>query len=186
MLSAGRALHGASRTPQAREPSRASGLDASPRDVTSTAAGLATVEWLRERFADAADTLRRLPKPREFRGHRLQSPWPDTIREWLSYASQETHVRRAAPSPEAITRLEEVLGWMSELLTPDQRMVCWGRAEGLTWRRMEYLDAQVSRRRGNGRQDRQLRNIRDDGEARILSRLNGTPARARISLERVG
>lgn len=144
-----------------------------------------TVEQLRERFADAADTLRRLPKPKEFRGHRLQSPWPDTIREWLSYAADETHVRRAAPSPEAITRLEEVLGWMSELLTPDQRMVCWGRAEGLTWRRMEYLDAQVSRRRGGGRQDRQLRNIRDDGEQRILSRLNGTPARARLSLDRV-
>ena len=151
--------------------------------LVSTAAGLDKVmslEELRERFADAADTLRRLPKPKEFRGGKLYSPWPDTIKEWLAYAADQTEVKRAAPSPEAITRLDEVLGWMSELLTPDQRMICWGRAEGITWRRMEFLDRQV--RRGRGRQDRQLRNIMRDGEERILSRLNGTPPRARIRL----
>ena len=152
------------------------GANAAPK-----AMNLMTVEQLRERFIDAADTLRRLPKPKEFRGHRLHSPWPDTLKEWLAYAADQTHVKRAAPSPEAITRLDEVLTWMSEILTPDQRMVCWGRAEGITWRRMEFLDAQVNRK-GRGRQDRQLRNIRDDAEARILSRLNGTPARMRLKM----
>lgn len=157
MLSAGRALPGASRPPQARKP--------------------ITVDELRERLADAADTLRRLPKPKGIGGGGLYSPWPDTISEWLAYAADETHVKRAAPSPEAITRLDEILRLL-HFLTPDQRMIIWARAEGMTWRKIEYLDRQV--RRGKGRQDRQLRNIRDDGEQRILSRLNGTPARMRI------
>jgi Domain of unknown function (DUF6362) len=159
MLSAGRALLGSHPAPEARV--------------------LMSPEQLRDRFLDAADTLRRLPKPKEFKGSSLQSPWPDTIKEWLAYASSETHVKRAAPSPEAITRLDEVLGWLHEL-TPDQRMIIWARAEGITWRRIEFLDRQV--RRGRGRQDRQLRNIRDDGEARILSRINGTPSRMRLNL----
>jgi hypothetical protein len=168
MLS-GHAFPGAPQAPQAREPSV---------PIANSLNKPKTVEWLRERFVDAADTLRRLPKPKGIGGGGLQSPWPDTIREWLAYAGEETQVRRAAPSPEAITRLDEVLRMLHDL-SPDQRMILWARAEGLTWRRIEYLDRQVRRR---GRQDRQLRNIRDDGEARILAKLNGTPPRARIAL----
>ena len=70
-----------------------------------------TVEELRERLADAADTLRRLPKPKGLE-RILQSPWPDTLREWLSYGYDRTQVRRAAPTPQAIDRLDEVLEWL--------------------------------------------------------------------------
>ena len=48
----------------------------------------------------------------------------------------------------------------------------------MSWRRLEAVDDAC--RRGKGRREKQLRNIRDDGEQRILSRLNGTPARMRI------
>jgi len=137
---------------------------------------LVTVEYLRDRLADAADTLRRLPKPRGLE-RSLQSPWPDMLRDWLAYGWDRTQVKRAAPSPQAITRLDEVLAWL-HLLSPTQRMVLWARAEGLTWRKIEYLDHSTNR--GKGRGHRQLRNIMQDAEARILSKLNGTPQRARI------
>ena len=136
-----------------------------------------TVEYLRDRLADAADTLRRLPKPKGLE-RSLQSPWPDMLRDWLAYGWDRTQVRRAAPTPQAITRLDEVLAWL-HILSPTQRMVLWARAEGLTWRRIEYLDHSTNR--GKGRGQRQLRNIMEDAEARILSRLNGTPARMRLS-----
>ena len=132
-----------------------------------------TAEQIRERMADAADTLRRLPKPRGLE-RSLQSPWPDVIRDWLAYGWDPTHVRIAAPSPQAITRLDECLEWISpKYVTRDQRIVLWGRAQKLSWPRLAFLDAQL----GKGRSERQLRNIRADGEARILSRLNGTPPR---------
>lgn len=136
---------------------------------------LLTVDELRDRLADAADTLRRLPKPKGLE-RSLQSPWPDMLRDWLAYGWDRTQVRRAAPTPQAITRLDECLAWL-HLLSPTQRMVLWARAEGLTWRRIEYLDHATNH--GKGRGSRQLRNIMEDGEARILSKLNGTAPRAR-------
>jgi len=143
---------------------------------------MVTVEEIRERLADAADTLRRLPKPRGLE-RSLQSPWPDTLREWLSYGDDHTQVRRGAPTPQAIDRLDEVLEWIGPApphgLTAVQRMVLWARAEGMRWKRIEFLDAQLHR--GQPRKTRQLQNIGADAEARILSRLNGTPGRMRIT-----
>jgi hypothetical protein len=55
-------------------------------------------------------------------------------------------------------------------------MVIWARAAGNPWKRIEWLDDNVSRRR-HGRQQRQLKNILDDAEARLLSHLNGSPPR---------
>ena len=137
-----------------------------------------TVEEIRGRLADAADTLRRLPKPPGLE-RSLQSPWPDTLREWLSYGYDRTQVKRSAPSPQAIDRLDEVLLWISPAhLTSQQRMILWAReGEHMRWRRIAFLDAQVHRR--PGRSERWLRTIKSDAEARILNRLNGTPQRAR-------
>lgn len=136
-----------------------------------------TAEDIRDRLADAADTLRRLPKPRGLE-RSLQSPWPDVIRDWLAYGWEPTHVRIAAPSPQAITRLDECLEWISpKHITRDMRIVLWARAQRLSWPRIAFLDAQL----GKGRSERQLRNIRADGEARILNRLNGRPQRMRIT-----
>lgn len=136
-----------------------------------------TAEEIKQRLADAGDTLRRLPKPRGLERN-LQTAWPDVLRDWLAYGWNPTQVKRAAPSPEAISRLDETLGWL-HLLSPTQRMICWARdAERMTWGRVEYLDRQANL--GKGRGHRQLRNIRDDAIARILNHLNGTPQRLRL------
>ena len=141
---------------------------------------LVTVEYLRDRLADAADTLRRLPKPKGLE-RSLQSPWPDMLRDWLAYGWDRTQVKRAAPSPQAITRLDEVLEWIGpNHLTATQRMVLWAReAEGMSWPKLVHLDSATNH--GKGRGHRQLRNIKEDAEARILSRLNGTPSRMRLT-----
>lgn len=141
-----------------------------------------TVEEIRERLADAADTLRRLPKPPGLE-RSLQSPWPDTLREWLAYGDVRTHVRRSAATPQAIDRLDEVLSWIGpNHLTAQQRAILWAReGEHMRWARIKFLDAQMNRKAG--RSERWLRTIKSDAEARIVNRLNGTPQRARV-LER--
>jgi hypothetical protein len=136
-----------------------------------------TVEEVRERLADAGDTLRRLPKPPGLE-RSLQAAWPDILRDWLAYGWDKTQVKRAAPTPQAITRLDESLAWM-HLLSPSQRMVLWAReAERMSWRRISYCDHAMGH--GKGRGIRQLQNIKGDAEHRILSRLNGTPGRMRL------
>ncbi len=121
-----------------------------------------------------------MPKPRGLE-RSLRSPWPDTIREWLSYGDDETKVRRGAPTPQAIDRLDEVLEWIGpNYLTAVQRMVLWAReGEHMRWQRIEFLDQELHR--GPPRKTRQLQNVKADAEARILSRLNGTPGRLRIT-----
>jgi Domain of unknown function (DUF6362) len=47
------------------------------------------------------------------------------------------NARTAAPSPEAIDRMDEVLGWLS-WLEPEERQLVWLRAEGLPWKRITH------------------------------------------------
>lgn len=134
-----------------------------------------TLEEVRDRFTDAAETLKKLPLPKGGLPSVASAVWPDTLQEWLAYGWTTVRTKRPAPSPEAISRLDEVLAW-THWLTADQRLVMWARAAGNTWKRVEWYDDNVSQRR-HGRQQRQLKNILDDGYARVLARLNGTPRR---------
>jgi hypothetical protein len=70
--------------------------------------------------------------------------------------------------------MDEVLAWLL-WLTREQRLVLWARANHWSWRKLVELDD--LERHGKGRRERQLRQILGDAEARILSRLNGTPGR---------
>ena len=45
--------------------------------------------------------------------------------------------RPAAASPEAIDRMDEVLGWLC-WLEPEERRLVWLRAEGLPWKRITH------------------------------------------------
>lgn len=133
-----------------------------------------TIEDSRYRLTEAADTIRRLPMPKGGMPAELKSAWPDVVHDWMAYAYTDASAPRARPSQEAIKHLDETLDWL-HWLTRDQRMVLWARAQGWTWRKIMILDNEE--RMGRGRQERQLRSICGDAEARILSRLNGTPGR---------
>ena len=133
-----------------------------------------TVEGLRQRLQEAAYVLRRMPMPRHGKPAGLQAAWPEIVQEWTAYGWSLARSPRLPPTPDEISRLDQVLGWLW-LLTEDQRMILWARANRWTWSRICDLDE--VQRAGHGRTERWLRQIMGDGEARILSHLNGTPRR---------
>src|SRR5687768_6739803 len=89
-----------------------------------------TPKRVAERLAEAADVLDRLPEPR-VRGY--YSLWPAGLEN--VYASDRT--TPAAPLPEAIDRMDEVLRWLC-WLEPHERRLLWLRAEGLPWKRITH------------------------------------------------
>jgi hypothetical protein len=116
---------------------------------------------LRQRFREAAATLRRLPMPKNGLPAGFRTTWPDIAYEWLAYATP-TKAPRIPPSPAEITRLDQALGWLH--LPRGQRVILWARARGWTWRQVEAIDEME--RDGHGRQEQWLRTILGDAEAR--------------------
>jgi Domain of unknown function (DUF6362) len=79
-----------------------------------------------DRLAEAADVLARLPAERA-RG--FYDLWPRIIGASVASARPAA----AAPSPEAIDRMDDALGWLC-WLDADERQLVWLRAEGLPWK----------------------------------------------------
>src|SRR5262245_43796992 len=77
-----------------------------------------TKEELIARIAEAYETYRRLPDPdRKYRVAKMAS-WPLYVRDIAeAYGYGDVGVRLAAPSPAAIDRADELLGWMAKYLT---------------------------------------------------------------------
>ena len=145
-----------------------------PGVSSGSAHGAWTQQAIRHRLQEAASTLRRLPLPKNGKPADLKTAWPDVAYEWLAYASVTTHVARIPPTPTEISRLDEALSWLW-LLTRDQRLMLWGRANHWSYRKLCDLD--MLERNGRGRTERMLRNVIDDAEHRILAHLNGSPRR---------
>lgn len=143
-----------------------------------------TLDEIRQRFREAAWTIRRLPLPKNGKPQGWQVSWPDVVYDWLAYGWTPPRSPRFPPSPAEISRCDEVLGWL-HWLTRDQRMLIWARsqAQKFSWRQLEALDE--LERDGHGRTERALRGIMRDGEERILSHLNGTPGRMRLKPEQL-
>ena len=80
------------------------------------------------RFEEAADVMARLPNERV---PGLYGLWPRIV------SATVTSGRPAAPSPEAIDRMDEVVGWLC-WLEPEERRLVWLRAEGLPWKRITH------------------------------------------------
>jgi hypothetical protein len=132
------------------------------------------LEELRHRLAEAAHTLRRLPLGKHVRPQEFGCAWPDVVYDWLAYGWTPTAAYGIRPLPSEIDRMDEVLPWL-HLMTRQQRVIVWARANHWPWRKIEALDEME--RDGKGRTEQQLRHIMRDGEQRILSFLNGTPGR---------
>lgn len=84
----------------------------------------------------AADTLRRLPMPRNGRPALERSSWPmmpvdpdDACGQMASRAP------RFPPGSRAISELDSVLPWLHALDNTDRQLV-WARAVGLSWSRL--------------------------------------------------
>jgi hypothetical protein len=137
---------------------------------------------LQDRLADAASCLRRLPLPKHGKPNGFGESWPDVVYDWLAYGWTPPRLGRIIPSPSEISQMDEMLVLL-HLLSRDQRVVVWARANHWTWRRIEALDELENH--GKGRTERTLRGIMHDGHHRILAHLNGTPGRMRLKPEQL-
>ena len=119
-------------------------------------------KWIKHYLKEAADTLHRLP--RAYAKARLTG-WPDVAQNSFAHELSPGRTRPASPSPAAIDRLDESLGWMFAC-DQEERIVVWARACGVAWRKLEDID---------GRSHVTLRRIEDRGLAAIRDRLRKAP-----------
>ena len=90
-----------------------------------------TIEMVEERLVEAADVMRRLP-PVRVPGY--FSTWPKMVVEFADRVGQQPEpMRLPPPSPSAISRMEEALGWLHWLEPIDAKIV-WLRASGMRWK----------------------------------------------------
>lgn len=90
-----------------------------------------TPSLIEERFVEAADVMKRLP---DVRVPGYFNTWPKVLREFADLVGQEpAPMRRPRPSPDAISRMEETLGWLHWLEPADAKIV-WLRANGERWK----------------------------------------------------
>ena len=92
-------------------------------------------EWTRdrveERLCEAADVMKRLP---EVRVQGYFSVWPAIAYEFSDLVGQEPpRMKRPAPAPDAISRMEATLPWL-RWLEPDDARLVWARAERTPWK----------------------------------------------------
>ncbi|MBR1399044.1 MAG: hypothetical protein IJ564_02570 [Alphaproteobacteria bacterium] len=83
-----------------------------------------------ERFEEAVIIAKRLPsvKPAGYK-----TAWPDIIYTEIEILQQDKKTIRLLPTPEQLTRLDEVLDWIV-VLTEVERKLIWLRANHEPWR----------------------------------------------------
>jgi len=97
-------------------------------------------KWTRhivaERFEDASFTIIRLP---EVRVQGYFNTWPDFVRTRTEkmLALTEKRSKLTRPSPRALSRLDEVLEWIS-LPEEVERKIIWARSAGLKWKEIQW------------------------------------------------
>ena len=90
-----------------------------------------TLEDVAARFAEAAETGRRLPRVR-VQGY--FNVWPTFARDtWEAYPEDDRDYRPLPPSPDAIDRMLETMRWV-QWLEVEQRHLVWMRARQREWK----------------------------------------------------
>jgi len=84
------------------------------------------------RVEECVRVIARMPAPRAPGYHSL---WPAIVPEFADLVGRKPVLRPPPPAPDAITRADEVLGWLAELPADDARAL-WKRAEGRPWRQV--------------------------------------------------
>ena len=97
--------------------------------------GSSVAEWTTEevaaRFAEAAETGRRLPRV-SVQGY--FNVWPAFAREvWESYPDDGARLPSLPPTPQAIDRMLETMRWVL-WLEEGQRHLVWMRAKDIDWK----------------------------------------------------
>lgn len=83
------------------------------------------------RLHEAADVMARLP---DVRVQGYFNLWPKVLHEFSDLVGQEpVRLKRPPPLPDAISRMEETLGWLRWLEAEDAKLA-WARAEHTPWK----------------------------------------------------
>ena len=89
-----------------------------------------TMDDVAARFAEAAETGRRLPRVR-VQGY--FNVWPAFVRDgWEGFDDKDYEYRPLLPTPEAIERMLETMRWM-QWLEVEQRHLVWMRSNRYRW-----------------------------------------------------
>ncbi len=93
-----------------------------------------TATQIADRFEEAIITLRRLHVPgTKPKGY--FSSWPEMVYTTWEILAQETRpLRLGAPTPDAISRMEEVLNWIWLIDSTHDRQLIWLRAKRIPWK----------------------------------------------------
>ncbi|MDP2430515.1 MAG: DUF6362 family protein [Pseudomonadota bacterium] len=90
-----------------------------------------TIEDVANRFHEATQTSRRLPRVR-VQGY--FNVWPLFARqEWEAMSGKEIELRPMPPPPEAVERMLEAMRWV-QWLEEEQRHLVWMRAKEYEWK----------------------------------------------------
>lgn len=81
-------------------------------------------------FRQAAQTLRRLPSPK-VQGY--FNSWPDIIYTKKEVIRMDQKPSKQPVTPEAISRMEKAISWLSLLEKPIDRKIVWMRANYIPW-----------------------------------------------------
>ncbi|MEM7621155.1 MAG: DUF6362 family protein [Pseudomonadota bacterium] len=93
-----------------------------------------TANMLADRFEEALYTLKRLyvpgTKPRGY-----FNAWPAIVYEtWEIEAMEKLPMRLGPPTPDAISRMEEVFTWLWHIKSVEDRHLIWLRARKTPWK----------------------------------------------------
>jgi len=96
-------------------------------------------EWTPKRveveLQEAADTMRKLPRPRVAG---FFNTWPEVMRSsWEAYGWDGDATARGFATPREVTRMEAVMVWLRWLERDEQKIV-WARANGKPWKVIAY------------------------------------------------
>ncbi len=106
-----------------------------------------TVDTVAERFAEAAETARRLP-PVRVQGY--FNLWPPIRRQpWEALGASDVEPRPLPPSPAAIEQMLETMQWV-QWLDVEQRHLVWMRATDIGGSWSPGVTPAIGRRRGGG------------------------------------
>ncbi len=128
-----------------------------------------TLEDIRYRLAEAADTLKLMPMPHRGCPAAYQTGWPDVPYEWTAYGYTPATARRPPPTAIQIDKLDQTLQWL-HWLNREQRQIVFARACRFSWRKLEDID---------GRSVPTLRKICMAGYTKLYQELN----RDRLTLQ---
>ena len=79
----------------------------------------------------AADTMRKLPRPRVAG---FFSTWPEVVRSyWDAYGRDKEVSARGFATPREVTRMKAVMPWL-RWLGRDYQKIVWARANGRRWK----------------------------------------------------